>query len=126
MTDVFVRKLTIIGSDNGLLPGQHQAIIRTNTGILLFGPLGTNFCKILIAIYTFSFRKMHVNMLSAKWQPFCLGPNVLKSSRHIGRVISPYNYYLSDLSQSRLTNLSANGSTAFIRKIFCNWFTGLL
>ena len=28
------RKLTIIGSDNGLLPGQHQAIIWTNAGIL--------------------------------------------------------------------------------------------
>ena len=26
-------KLTIIGSDNGLAPGQHQAIIWTNAGI---------------------------------------------------------------------------------------------
>ena len=38
----------IIGSDNGLLPGQHQAIIWTNVGILLIGPLGTNFNEILI------------------------------------------------------------------------------
>ena len=32
---ISVIKLTIIGSDNGLLPGRHQAIIWTNAGILL-------------------------------------------------------------------------------------------
>ena len=31
-----------MGSYNGLLPGQHQAIIWTNKGILLIGPLGIN------------------------------------------------------------------------------------
>ena len=31
----------IIGSDNGLSPGRNQAIIWTNAGILLIGPLGT-------------------------------------------------------------------------------------
>ena len=35
--------LTIIGSDNGLSPGRHQAIIWTNAGIFLIGPLGTNY-----------------------------------------------------------------------------------
>ena len=30
------RKLTNIGSDNGLAPGRRQAIIWTNAGILLF------------------------------------------------------------------------------------------
>ena len=29
-----IGNLTIIGSDNGLLPGRHQAIIWTSTGIL--------------------------------------------------------------------------------------------
>ena len=38
--------LTIIGSDNGLLSGQCQAIIWTNAGILLMGPSGTNFSEI--------------------------------------------------------------------------------
>ena len=71
-----VFKLTIIGSDNGLLPGRRQAIIWTNTGILLIGPLGTNFIEILIGIQTFSFKKMHLKMSSAKWRPFCLGLNV--------------------------------------------------
>ena len=37
---ICVNKLTIIGSDNGLLPGQHQAIIWTNGGMMLTGPSG--------------------------------------------------------------------------------------
>ena len=36
-----------IGSDNGLAPDRRQAIIWTNAGILLIGPLGTNFSEIL-------------------------------------------------------------------------------
>ena len=55
-----VSKLIIIGSYNGLLPDQHQAIIWTNAGILLIGPLGTTFSEILNEILTFSFEKMHL------------------------------------------------------------------
>ena len=58
MTHIWVGKLTIIGSDNGLSPGQRQAIIWTNAGILLIGHLGTNFSEILIEINTFSFKKI--------------------------------------------------------------------
>ena len=76
-THICVGKLTIIASDNGLSPGRRQAIIWTNARILLIGPLGTNFNEILIEIYIFSFKKMHLKMSSAKWRPFCLGPNVL-------------------------------------------------
>ena len=72
-----IGKLTIIGSDNGLSPGRRQAIIWTNAGIFLIGPLGTNFREILIEILTFSFKTMHLKMLSGKWRPFCLGLNVL-------------------------------------------------
>ena len=36
---ICVSKLTIIGSDNGLSPDRRQAIIWTNAGILLIGPL---------------------------------------------------------------------------------------
>ena len=75
---ICVGKLTIIASDNGLPPGRRQAIIWCNAEILLIGPLGTNFNEILIKIYTFSFNKMHLKMSSAKWHPFCLGPNVLR------------------------------------------------
>ena len=75
---ICVSKQTIIGSYNGLSPGRRQAIIWTNAGILLIGPLGTNFREILIGIQTFSFKKIHLKMSSAKWRPFCLGLNVLK------------------------------------------------
>ena len=77
VTHVCVGKLTIIGSDNGLSPGRHQAIIWANAGILLIGPLGTNFSEILSEIQSFSFKKMHLKVSSAKWRPFCLGLNEL-------------------------------------------------
>ena len=77
MTHICVNKLTIIGSDNGLAPGRRRTIIWTNDGILLIGPLGTNFSEILIGIQTFSFKKMRLKISSAKWRPFCLGLNVI-------------------------------------------------
>ena len=83
VTHICVVKLTIIGSDNGLSPGRRQAIIWTNAGILLIGPLGTNFSEIVFGIKTSSFKKMHLKMSSAKWRPFCLGLNVLKQSSNI-------------------------------------------
>ena len=84
-SDAYMRfKLTIIGSDNGLSPGRRQAIIWTNAGILLIGPLGTNFIEILIGIQTFSFKKMHLKMSSAKWHPFCLGLNALRARTSTG------------------------------------------
>ena len=43
VTHICVSKLTTIGSDNGLSPGQRQAIIWTNAGILLIRPSGANF-----------------------------------------------------------------------------------
>ena len=67
----------IIGSDNGLPPVWRQAIIWTNAGILLIGPLGTNFSEILIRILIFSFKKMRLKVSSAKRRPFCLSLNVL-------------------------------------------------
>ena len=39
--------------------------------------LGTNFSEILIKIYTFSCRKMHLKMSSGKWRLFCFDHNVL-------------------------------------------------
>ena len=41
-TYIYVGKLTIIGSDKGLSPDRRQAIIWTNAGILLIGPLCGN------------------------------------------------------------------------------------
>ena len=39
---ICVNKQTIIGSDNSLSPGRHQAILWTNGGLLWIGPLGTS------------------------------------------------------------------------------------
>ena len=75
MTHICISKIIIIGSDSGLSCSRSQAIIWTNTGILLIGPLGINFSEILLNI--FSFKKMHLKM-SAKCHLFHLG--LLKSS----------------------------------------------
>ena len=69
---ICVGNLTIIGSDNGLSPGQRQAIIWTNAGILLIGPLGTKFSEISIGIQTFSFKKMYFKMSSILSRPQCV------------------------------------------------------
>ena len=37
---VYVSSLTLFGSDNALSSGRRQAIIWTNAGVLLIGPLG--------------------------------------------------------------------------------------
>ena len=70
VTHIYDGKLTIIGSDNGLSPGRRQTIIWTNAGILLIGPLGTNYSEILIEIQTFSLKKIRLKMSSAKCCPF--------------------------------------------------------
>ena len=78
VTHICVGGLAIIGSDNGLSPGRRQAFIWTNAGILLIGPLRTNFNEMIFQIRKFWLKKMHMKMSSAKWQPFCLGIIVLK------------------------------------------------
>ena len=57
-----------IGSGNGLSPVWRQAITNTwiNTGLLSIGLLGTNFSEIWIGILSFSFKKMHSQLLSAR------------------------------------------------------------
>ena len=57
VTHICVGNLTIIGSDNGLSPSHHGAIIWSNAEIILTGPLGKIFSEILIEIHTFSFKK---------------------------------------------------------------------
>ena len=79
VTHICIDKLTIIGSDNGLSPERHQAIIWTNAGVLLIGPLGIKFGEIVIEIYIFSFKKMHLKLSLGKWQTFCLSLNVLSN-----------------------------------------------
>ena len=73
---ICISKLIIIGSDDGLSPGRHQAIIWSNAGILLIQTLGTNFSEILSEFHKILLKKMHLKMMSAKWQQSCLGLNV--------------------------------------------------
>ena len=76
-----ISALLAICAGNSPVPGEaaSQAIIWTDAGLLLIGPLGTNFSEILIEILTFSFKKMRLKVSSAKRRPFCLGLNVLRS-----------------------------------------------
>ena len=62
--------------DNGLSPGQRQAVIWTNTIISLIGPVEN---EILIKFHKFSFTKVNFKTSSRKWRPFCLGINVLNT-----------------------------------------------
>ena len=70
-----INKLTIIISDNGVLPDRCQAIIWIDAGILLNRPLGTNLSEIWIKIHIFSFKKTHLKMSESR-QTLCLGLNV--------------------------------------------------
>ena len=79
---ICVGELTIIGSDNGLSPGRRQAIIWTNAGILLIRTLATNFSEILGKIHSFSFKKIHLKMSSAKGRLFSLGLNELNDDEN--------------------------------------------
>ena len=107
MTHICVGKLTIIGSDNGLSPGRRQAIIWTNAGILLIGALGTNFNEMLIEILTFLFMKMRLKVSSAKWRPFCLGLNVLKTLHpNAGLKSQQYCGYTSKKTESIVCTLN--------------------
>ena len=56
VTHICAGNLTITGSDNGLLPGRHQAIIWTIARILFIGTLRTNLGEILIKIHVATYR----------------------------------------------------------------------
>ena len=61
-----------------MLPGRRQAIIWTNDGILLMGPLGKTSLEFDRKLYI-SFQKKYLYFSSAKWLPFCLGLKVLST-----------------------------------------------
>ena len=114
-THICVSKLTIIGSDNGLSPCRRQAIIWTNAGILLIGPLGTNFNEMLIEILTFSFMKVRLKVSSAKRRPFCLGPNVLIHRQLLppNRMQSHYTDVIMGTVAPQMTSLTIVYSTVY-------------
>ena len=70
VTHICIGSLAIIGSDNGLSPGWHQAIIWINAGILLIQTLETNIREILIQIHKISFKKRHGFTSVQGWMAF--------------------------------------------------------
>ena len=106
---------------------RRQAIFGTNDGILLIGPLGTNFSEILITIHTFSFKKMYLKMSSGKWRTFCLGLNVLRHTRlrklahllhtTISNCIFHYNDVIMGAIASQITSLTIVYSTVYSAQI---------
>ena len=116
MTHICVGKLTIIGSDNGLSPERRQAIIWTNDGIFLIGPLGTNFSEISIGIQTFSFKKMHLKMSSATWRLFGLGLNELLCCCVERGYLGPVSLITNQRYRKSHTKLKST------KCIFCGWW----
>ena len=57
---------TCWSKENSVIDGQWQTITWTNAGLLSIGHLGTSFSEIWIGILSFSFKKTHFKMLSAK------------------------------------------------------------
>ena len=100
MTHICIGNLTIIGSDNGLSSGQHQAIAWTNVGILLIGPLGTNFSEMLfsqnsnIFIQENALQNVVCEMASILSRPQCVNRNAL--------VIKHKNVFETDIYQITL------------------------
>ena len=103
VTHICVGNPTIIGSDNGLSPGRRQAITWTDVGILLIGPIGTNFSEMLIEIHIFSLKKIHLKMSSGKWRPFCLGLNGLTNYRTEKRTRTENGVVKINFSRMRLS-----------------------
>ena len=120
-THICISKLTIIGSDNGLSPDRCQAIIWTSAGILLIGHLGTNFSEILIEIITFSFKKMHLKVSSAKWRPCCLGLNVLHVSLKQFNTRVKHCHGGTKIMQAPLVKTMAPGNTQPSADIILNF-----
>ena len=95
-THICVSNLTIIASDKVLSPARRQAIIWTNAGISLVGPLAINFSDILIEIEIFSFKKMYLQQSSAKWRLLRFGLNVL--NEFLAKVTDACMGHYSDMS----------------------------
>ena len=136
-------KLTIIGSDNGLSPGQHQAIIWTNAAIMmLIESLRIKFSEILIKIQTFPLRKITFQnvvyeMLSISSQPQCvnqvsashlckdvsltLGQSYVPMRKLMGWVLGHLKCWSSSTMWMGCLMFSSTTEDIWINQIFMNW-----
>ena len=128
VTHICVSKLTIIGSDNGLSPDRHQAIIWTNAVILSIRPLGTKLSEILIAIHIFSFKKMHLKMSSGKWRPCCLGLNVIifNTNQHVLYAKQNFLFYKKHLLFPHITWKCTNWNVFVEPKKYSLWCKNII
>ena len=76
---IYISKLTIIGSDDGLFPKQHRPIIWNNAGILLIGSLNNLQWKHNLNLYIFihknAFENVFCEMLAILSQPQYVNSN---------------------------------------------------
>ena len=98
-----------------LSPGRRQAIIWTNTGILLIRSQERNLNETLIEINIFSLKKMHLKIKSGKWRPFYVGLNVLRRDiEGDGTKLECYIYSITELE-----NLGTRANAKY-QKIYWN------
>ena len=76
-THLCVSNLTINGFRSWLVGWPAPSHYLNRCWNIINWPLAINFSESLSEIQIFSFKKMHLEMASAKWRPFCLGLNVL-------------------------------------------------
>ena len=75
-----------------------KPLSETNAGILLIGPLGTNFSEIFIEIQTFSLKKIRLKMSSAKCCSFRPGLIVLNNERKTHQAPKASSKLISNIS----------------------------
>ena len=88
VSHICVSGWVIIGKGNGLSPFRRQAITWTNAGLLLIALMGTNLSEIWIGILSFSFKKMHSKMSSAKMA------TILSRERGVKPAVSWHTNYM--------------------------------
>ena len=79
VTHICAGPLTIIVSDNALCLVGAKSVSEPMCDKSI-QPLGANFSYILFKIYVFSYKRMHLKVLSEKWRPICYGLHVLTPS----------------------------------------------
>ena len=101
MTHIYVNKLTIMGSDNGLSPGRRQAIIWTNAGILSIGPLGINFSKKIYQNYNIfiqpnAFKSFVCELAAILSRPQCVKLHIKAESHPLVGITYDCNVFCFD------------------------------
>ena len=66
-----------------LVVQSHQSIAWTNTDLLSLRPLWIHYSLIWVNTQGFPCKILHLNILSAKWRPFCSGFNSLRPRQNI-------------------------------------------